>query len=88
MVSAATPGTFLLAEKETQLAPGEQVAFNTKILDWVGEGGGRTVGKGQSLRRGRAKWVRGTGKPFPLLLLQTSPKCPRFPNPPGQAHPS
>lgn len=42
----------LTGRKETQLAPGEQVAFNTKILDWMGEGGGRTVGKGQSLRRG------------------------------------
>lgn len=42
----------LSGRKETRLAPGERVAFNTEIFGWMGEGGfgpeGRTIplGKG------------------------------------------
>lgn len=76
----------LSGRKETRLAPGEQVAFNTEILGWVGEGGFGPQGRITPLGRGCTKWVRGSGKPVPLLLLQPSSKCSRFPNPPGQAH--
>lgn len=48
--------------------------------------GRQSGGEGPDLAQGVSQ-VGHTGKPFPLLLFQPSPKSLMFPNPPGQAHP-